>query len=231
MNYQSIYDQLVSKYKDYPKVKKQTEDHHIIPKSFAKVDNIEDIDGKWNRVNLPIREHFIAHLLLARIWRHDKIKGSKMAWAFIQMSKNRKVSSKSYTWLKLHYSHSKESKAKITAAGIGRKHTEESKAKMSYAAKNRTDEHKAHLSKALKGKPGKSHTVETKAKLSKASKGKTHTAETKAKLAEMQLGRKYSEESRAKMSARAKARPRKKCPVCNKEIQGDYNFLKHMNTH
>jgi len=114
MDYQAIYDRIIKRNRNTPRIKKQTEDHHIIPRSFAKLDGIQDINGSWNRVNLPLREHFIAHLLLARIWRGHIAKGPRMAKAFKMMSTNGRYNSRKYTWLKLNYSHSEETKQRIS---------------------------------------------------------------------------------------------------------------------
>jgi len=151
MNYQSIYDQIIAKHIDSPRIKGKTNSHHIIPKSFAKIDGIEDIDGKWNKVNLPLREHFIAHLLLDRIWRGHKAKGPKMAYAFRRMS-NSKYTSKVYEWLKLNFAYSEETKAKISTLSKGRIQSEETKIKRANAnrGKVRTEETKAKISAAAK---------------------------------------------------------------------------------
>ena len=184
MDYQSIYDQLISKYKDHPKVKFQTNDHHIIPRCFAKVDNIEDIDGRWNRVHLPHRAHFIAHLLLARIWRHHKVKGPKMARAFSGMSGRGIYTSKTYEWLTLSHKMSDEHKQKISEAKKGKSFSSEHIEKLRY---RKTESHKE--------------------KLRTANLNKKHTAEAKEKIAEAGRNRVYSEETREKISAALKGKP------------------------
>jgi len=184
MNYQSIYNQLVAKYKDHPKVKFETNDHHIIPQCFAKIDNIEDIDGRWNRVHLPHRVHFIAHLLLARIWKHHKVKGPKMARAINIMQKDESYNSRKYSCLKLNYSHS-----------------EESKMKMKDSAKKRpavSKETRQKMSETRRGKYGQPKSEETRRKISESKKGKSTgplSEETKAK-----LRRPRSEETKKKIS-------------------------------
>lgn len=62
MNYESIYEQLIEKRKQFKLCKsKNTERHHIIPKSFGGDNN------KNNLIYLTLREHFFAHLLLRKI--------------------------------------------------------------------------------------------------------------------------------------------------------------------
>lgn len=235
MNYQTIYNHLITKFKDHPKVKFQTNDHHIIPQSFAKLDGIENIDGRWNRVHLPHREHFIAHLLLARIWRDHKFKGSMMARAFKMMSDCRKLSSKDYAWLKLNYSHSEETKQKISkkTSGsnngmFGKKHAIKSKNKMSEMASNRSEEYREKMSKAQSNRSD-----ETRHKMSKAQKGKRKSEETKRKLSEKAKGRRMSEESKNNLSNLKKGIPQEKfiCHICGKEIGGKGCLTLHIKWH
>lgn len=206
MNYQFIYDQLIAKHKDSPRIKGKTHDHHIIPKSFAKVDNIEDIDGRWNRVHLPLREHFIAHLLLARIWRKHERKGLMMAKAFTAMSGQGVYNSKDYSWLKLDCSHTEEAKEKMR-----KPRSEETKRKLSEVAKKRTlsKETKKKIGETQKGKPKKPHSDETKKKMSESNKGKKRTEETKRKIGLVHKGKPrkpHSEEAKRKMSESAKGK-------------------------
>ena len=59
MNYEQIYNQLIEK-RHTDKPDGYTERHHIIPRSLGGSDNSS------NLVDLTAREHFIAHLLLAK---------------------------------------------------------------------------------------------------------------------------------------------------------------------
>lgn len=66
--YQKIYNDLIQKRKSNPISKKDQycERHHIIPRCM------NGSNDKENTVNLTAREHFIAHMLLARIFRDTK---------------------------------------------------------------------------------------------------------------------------------------------------------------
>jgi hypothetical protein len=90
MNYQKVYNNLVSKGQLRNK-KRGMEKHHILPRALGGDDSLENI------VYLTLREHFIAHLLLAKITRHPA-----MIYAF-NMMKNRsgkyKVNSKLFSSL------------------------------------------------------------------------------------------------------------------------------------
>jgi hypothetical protein len=62
MNYKLIYDQLVKRGQQRPKLKGYTENHHIIPRCVGGSDDAQ------NLVSLSAREHFIAHRLLVKIY-------------------------------------------------------------------------------------------------------------------------------------------------------------------
>ena len=100
----------------------------------------------------------------------------------------------------------KETRAKKSAAALGRKASAEARANMSAAQKGRkhTDETKAKMSATRKGKK---HTDESKAKISamkmgnKNALGYKHTDETRAKMSAAQMGHGVTDEARANMSA------------------------------
>lgn len=101
--------------------------------------------------------------------------------------------------------HTDETKAKISAAHMGKILTQEHIAKMSAAMTGRvkSDETIAKMSAAMMG-----HAVsdETKAKLSAAHMGKVLTEEHRAKMSAANMGKTLSEDHRAKMSASQKGR-------------------------
>lgn len=75
MDYGKTYDRLIQKRRDNPISRNECycERHHIIPKSEG------GSDDDTNLVNLTAREHYIAHLLLARIYDDFKM------WAAIKL--------------------------------------------------------------------------------------------------------------------------------------------------
>lgn len=126
MNYQSIYDQLISKRKNKT-FNGYGEKHHIIPKSLG------GSDHKSNIVKLTAREHFIAHRLLA------KIHGGKMWCALFLMShqniksaKGLKISSRVYQVIKKNNAKVKSDHMKGEGNHFyGIKHSEETIKKIS----------------------------------------------------------------------------------------------------
>lgn len=78
MNYSKIYYNLLEKRRNFP-VKKDVyqERHHIIPRCLGGNDNSDNI------IALTAREHYVAHLLLVKIYKNDsdKTKYYKMLYA------------------------------------------------------------------------------------------------------------------------------------------------------
>jgi len=101
MNYRYVYEQLINKRKvtiptGYGEV------HHIIPRSLG------GADTKENLVKLTAREHFVAHLLLTRIYKDDISAYSKMVKAFFMMliestNQQRHITSKTYEKLRITF--------------------------------------------------------------------------------------------------------------------------------
>ena len=96
-----------------------------------------------------------------------------------------------------------ETRAKLSAAHLGKKFTPEHRAKLGAAhlGKKRSPEHRATLSAALRGRK---LSPEHRARISAAKLGKklgSFSPETRAKMSAARLGKKHSPETRAKMSA------------------------------
>jgi len=191
------------------------EDHHIIPKSLG------GNNSKNNRVLLTLREHFVAHLLLTKMYSGKE--RSKMIWALHRLT----YSDKNYS------SHQYEITRKLHIKNVSNPKSEETKNKM---RKPKSDKHKLNISlgakegwknrskeesvKKLKdgyskmveekGHPraGKKLSIETKNKISSSLLGNKASLETKHKLSILNsgknnsmYGKKHSEETRAKMKA------------------------------
>lgn len=109
MNYQKIYDQLIQKRQIDVLNKKDCycERHHIIPRSLGGTNN------KVNLVNLTAREHYIAHLLL---WKLYKAFGNKNAFYKMASAITRLINGNSQTKLNIsQYNSRLYEKARITA--------------------------------------------------------------------------------------------------------------------
>lgn len=214
MDYQKIYNNLITR-----KIARvgYVEKHHILPRCLGGLDN------KENLVNLYPEEHYLAHLLLCKIYPGNQ----KLLYAAMNMSSgaminNGKRNNKAYGWLRKQYAESMSGdknparrnpnlQKEAAKKRIGQKRTEETKAKMSAAQKGRTfsEESKKKMSEAAKSRPLISEETRIKLKNRTPSSpwaGRTMSAETKAKMSASQKGKTMSEETKAKMRIAAKIR-------------------------
>lgn len=131
MNYQKIYDDLIAKRIQDVNTTAFCEKHHIKPKSIYP----ELEHESSNIVRLTYREHFVAHLLLVKIYKQlgDKVNEQKMANAVMRMSRHKKyerISSREYDKIK--------SSLKGNGPNKGRKFSLEARKHMSEAQKGKT---------------------------------------------------------------------------------------------
>lgn len=143
MTYSAVYCALISKRLQNPITKDDCycETHHIIPKSEG---GTNDPD---NLVNLTPREHYIAHLLLAKIY--DDIKMYNAVRFIVCGSEGLRHSSRLYANMKVQFSR------KMSESMKGKPKSEEQKRKMSEAHKGKkkppiSEEHRRKLSEASK---------------------------------------------------------------------------------
>ena len=152
MNHNAIYVQLVEHAKERNLTRKDcyVEEHHIIPLAEG------GPDCKSNLVAFTAREHYIAHLLLAKIY-NDAAMYSAVTYMRTGKHKNRKFKFNSHLYEKMRIECSIKRKSF--------RHTEETKRKISMSLKGRPCHNK--------GKPawnrGKQHSIETKKKISERS--------------------------------------------------------------
>jgi len=204
---------------NHPKAE-YTEKHHIVPKSFAKILNIENINNPENLVSLTAREHFVCHRLLTKMFQ-GKFR-QKMVYAIHRLAYSDNghkadvyVSSRHYEQIRKQHS------LNLTGEGnpmFGKLHNKHTKEKLSIMAKGRkaSNETRAKMSAAHSGPNnhmfGRTHTEEARRKISEGNKGigagennnfygKTHSAETKQRLSEAR-----------------KSQPKLKCQHCGKMV-------------
>lgn len=222
MDYEKIYDNLVSYRRENVLDESNCEyyeAHHVVPRSIDK----KLIYKKSNKVNLTVREHFIAHLLLKRIYKkkfgEDSYQYRAMVkTCFLLANKHKGVTINSRTIEKLRVAYKKLPSPKkgqpmlphvkyaLLEANIGRKFTEEHKRKIVESriknGNNKlSEEHKQIL---IQSRLGAKHTEETKERIRQKKLGFRHTEETKQKIsknnARNQLGKPLSEETKKKIS-------------------------------
>lgn len=190
MNYQRIYDSLVKKAQNRMNIEGYTEKHHIIPRTLGGSDDSSNI------VVFTGREHFIAHLLLA------KIHGGSMWHAAHMMSNMKRYTNRKYEKVREEHakqvslkhsgkvvseetrkkiSENKERSAKISQSLKGRQKSEEHKEAYKKSRLSRggwivSDGQKRKISEKLSGKGnpmwGKTHNEEARRIISEANKQK-----------------------------------------------------------
>lgn len=162
MNYLGIYNNIIANAKLRNSAKGGSlivESHHIIPRHCGG-NNLKE-----NKVNLTLREHFICHVLLEKIYKGTPFHAG-MCRAVVAMSERGAVSSKLYQSIReKHIANlknqviSKEQKLAISQANTGNK---------SRTGMKNSPEHIAAMSRL-----GSKHSDETKAVWSEQRKGRT----------------------------------------------------------
>jgi hypothetical protein len=218
MNYQRIYNNLMTLRKMRTGY---VEKHHIIPRCLG------GLDDKDNLIELYPEEHYLAHLLLCKIYPdNQKLLYAAMNMTTGSMINNGNRNNKAYGWLRRRYAESMSGdnnpnrrnpilQKEAAKKRIGQKRTEETKAKMSASQKGRvlSEEHKAKLSIAATTRPPISEETRQKLKQRSPNKGmlgKKMSAETRAKMSASRQGKTMSEEAKAKMRIAAKIREENK---------------------
>lgn len=180
MNYKLIYEKLISKARIKNINSEYYEKHHIIPKSLGGGNEITNI------VKLTPREHFIAHLLLSKIY------GGKMTYTLFLMSTRNGYTNRTYENARLIFL--KKLSCKDRAKSISK------------ALKNRkkTEEHKKNWKLSRTNGAGWICTEKTKNKISTLMKGNLNPMFNKT----------HTESARLRISEGNKRKV--KCPFCNK---------------
>ena len=197
-----------------------TEKHHIVPKSFAKILNIENINDPENLVSLTAREHFVCHRLLTKMFE-GKFR-QKMIYAIHRLAysnNGRKadvyVSSRHYEQIRKQHSEnltgegnpmfgktqSTDTREKIRVKATGRKASPELKEKFSLSRKGEGN-----------AMYGRTHRLESRTLMSIARKG-TQVGEDNPF-----YGKTHSDETKKHLSEARKSQPKLKCQHCGKMV-------------
>lgn len=133
MNYQKIYNDLISRAQARESLSEYKETHHIIPRCMG------GSDDKENLVELTGREHFIAHWLLCKIYDTPGLKKAFGLMCLTGKNRSYKISSQLYEL----------GRRRLSEAAIGREVSIETGEKISRALKGRkfTKEHLARMRK------------------------------------------------------------------------------------
>ena len=176
MNYKKIYDQIIFqanlRRQNYQKIK-NAQKHHIVPRCMNGVDDFSNI------VFVTLREHFICHLLLCKIYPHNK----ELFYAFNLMHNVYKGKQKIKVNSKLYESLKKEA---YKAQSVRMKENNPAKGKPAYnKGKPVSEETKRKISIAISGKNngmyGRKQSKEGRARISEANRRRIWTPEMRAK--------------------------------------------------
>lgn len=193
MNYALAYNRLIAQAQMRVCIDGYVERHHILPKALG------GSDDSSNMVALTAREHFVAHMLLARMY------GGSMWHAITFMRKDGRGTSHSFASARKQLS----SIMKGNTNTLGMKMSDESRKKMS---------------QTRKGKKGRPQSDETKQLLKSINTGKRLSIETRQKLSDVQKGKAKPEGFGAKISASLKGKPRS--PETKAKISAHYAALR-----
>lgn len=201
MDYKRIYNSLVERAEGRKKLKRENKDyvyyerHHIIPVCMG------GTNDKTNLVLLTPEEHWVAHLLLVKIYPGNK----SLIFACQAMSmtggNTSRQTNKMFGWIRKKYSN------EMSILRKGRAISEEQKKKISATLKGRPTPHQL-------GEKNVSKRLEVAKKISDSNKGKKRlplSAETKQKISTANKGR------TGVKGDNNSARRRVCCIVCKKE--------------
>lgn len=198
MNYRTHYLRLIEKASTRHKPAGYTERHHILPRCEGGGDETE------NLVYLTAREHYAAHLLLAKWkggvnWKAVKFMGELTGRVTSRMySEARQIvvemrSGENSEWFGKGYLQTGELNHMF-----GKPTSEHQKQRAREAnSKPKSEETKKKMSLA---QTGKTASEETKKKMSEQRKGKRLTKEHKMKISQGVTGRSFTEEHKIKLS-------------------------------
>lgn len=159
-------------------------------------------------MNLTAREHYIAHLLLAKIYNDQKMWNAITAFRLKSKDKERHIRFNSRLFEKAKLIAAQMCSGEGNSMGFrGRHHSEETKAKMRQAAMGNQYAKGKHLS------------PEARAKISEARRGRKISEEQKRKMSLAMKGRKWSDERKQKY--RLMCMQRRK-PVRRFSLDGDF---------
>ena len=120
MDYKKVHDAIIASWAG-KKPLGYYEVHHIVPRCLG------GGNEKENLVNLPPREHFIVHQLLA------KMHGGHLIVAAYLMSKDGKHTNRTYAWLRKEYAKNRSQFMKGNKIMVGKKLSLETRRKLSLA--------------------------------------------------------------------------------------------------
>ncbi len=221
MDYRKIYHNLISRAQNRP-LSGYLEQHHIVPDFFF-INRRRKGKPGWlpgnpddpsNLVMLTGREHFIAHLLLTRMYPNEYRLFGAVKMMTMQVNEHRSKN-RMYEWVKVQQA------IFCSKINSGRRASQKTRKKLSDTHKGHevTPETRLKISNSTSGSNnhmfGKTHSAETKKKISESSLGHTKSEETRARMSMARSGIPLSEQHRKAISETIKNQPLLECPHCS----------------
>jgi hypothetical protein len=200
MNYTKHYELLIEKARNRV-LDCYVERHHIVPKCLG------GNNSKDNIVRLTGREHFVAHLLLIKIYPNEP----KLVCAIVKMRGNRayyNTNSKLYEWIRIKHRNA----VLVLLTGVPKSEEHRKNISISGQGKHslpKSQDHKEKISKSHQGKKREEFSQEWRNNLSTSLSGRTFSDEHKKNLSIAATGKKrkpFSDEHRKKLSEAGKRR-------------------------
>lgn len=169
MNYSNIYTQLIDHAKSRKLSRKDCyiEQHHIIPRAEG------GTDDKSNLVNLTAREHYIAHLLLAKIY-NDAAMYSAVIYMQAGHGENRKYKFNSHLYAKMRIEFGNRTSKEQKGRQAGKNNPMYGRSIFDFMTPEKIKQWRKNLLDACKKRRG----------LPGSMKGKHHTEESKKHISE-----------------------------------------------
>ena len=156
--YLNKYCQLIAENKTTNYEKGKTHKHHIIPKSYYKINNIPVDNSNNNLVNLLFKDHILAHYYLSLCSSNLDFKyANELAFGYLTINNKYPIADNEKEVLNSlpYYQELYEEGCKVRAIkNTGKTRTKETKQKMSdwQKGKPKSEEAKKNMSKAQKGR-------------------------------------------------------------------------------
>jgi hypothetical protein len=213
MDYRRIYNNLIKHRQNNPVDSGYTEKHHIIMRSLG------GSNEKDNIVALTAREHFIAHLLLARFNPClQTILALHMMQCKSKFNSTRKIiKGRLYEWLRTEHSKYLSELAKLQQ--------NDPIYKLNHSLGSSIGQKKSYENGRTNGFKDKKHSIETKEKISNTFKTNGHNLGAK----NGNYGKKCSEEMKDRIRLTLSKKPLLQCPFCllesrNKGMLNRFHF-------